>query len=102
MNPARGEASFRVGDAELTLRPSFAALVAAEGEIGPLFAFAERAAAGQLALGEIAVLFDHLSREGRPAAVTRERIGEALVAGGMVAAMPAVKAVLTQVLSGRA
>ncbi len=44
------------------LRPSFAALVAAEEELGPLFALVERAAEGELALSEIAALFDHLSR----------------------------------------
>ena len=102
MNAARGEATFRVGDAELVLRPSFAALVAAEGEIGPLFALAERASEGQLGLSEIAALFDHCSVGARPAAVTREAIGDALVTAGLVAAMPAVRTILTQVLSGRA
>ena len=37
-NPARGEAALRVAGEAVTLRPSFAALVAAEGEVGPLFA----------------------------------------------------------------
>ena len=37
-NMARGEALIRVGGAELTLRPTFAALVAAEDELGSLFA----------------------------------------------------------------
>lgn len=44
-NPERGEAALRVGGATVVLRPSFAALVAAEGELGPLFALVERAAA---------------------------------------------------------
>lgn len=39
-NPARGEAVL----AGYHLRPSFVALVAAEGELGPLFALVERAA----------------------------------------------------------
>lgn len=55
-NPARGEAVLRVGGAELAVRPSFAALVAAEAEIGPLFALVERAAEGRLALGEMTAL----------------------------------------------
>jgi len=37
-NSARGEAGFTVGGAAILLRPSFAALVAAEEELGPLFA----------------------------------------------------------------
>ncbi len=47
-NPVRGEAAIRVAGEMLVLRPSFAALVAAEQELGPLFALVERAAAGRL------------------------------------------------------
>jgi hypothetical protein len=54
-NPARGEAALRVNGEALVLRPTFAALVAAEGELGPLFALVERAADGQLGLTELAV-----------------------------------------------
>jgi hypothetical protein len=45
-NPARGEASLIAGGLALVLRPSFQALVAAEEELGPLFALVERAAEG--------------------------------------------------------
>ena len=38
-NAARGEAAIVVDGESLVLRPSFAALVAAEEELGPLFAF---------------------------------------------------------------
>jgi Phage tail tube protein, GTA-gp10 len=55
-NPARGEASILVGGERLVLRPSFEALVAAEEELGPLFALVERAAAGGLKLAEMAAL----------------------------------------------
>ena len=47
-NPARGEAALTVGGEAILLRPSFAALVAAEEELGPLFALVERAAEGRL------------------------------------------------------
>ena len=40
----------------LVLRPSFAALVAAEEELGPLFALVERASEGRLSLAQIAAL----------------------------------------------
>jgi|SRR4051812_45782947 len=99
-NPARGEASFQVGDAALLLRPSFAALVAAEAELGPLFALVERAADGRLGISEMAALFFHCAAE-RPEAVTRERIGEAIAEGGLAKATPALRMLLTQILQGR-
>lgn len=99
-NPLRGEAALRIGDAEHVLRPSFGALVAAEEELGPLFALVERAADGRLALGEMAALFWHCVRE-RPAELTREAVGEALVAGGLAAATPALRVLLGQILQGR-
>ena len=49
-NPARGEAALTVGGERVILRPSFEALVAAEEELGPLFALVERAAEGALKL----------------------------------------------------
>ena len=62
-NPARGEASLRVAGEALVLRPSFEALVSAEGELGPLFALVDRAAEGRLSLAETAALFWHCVRE---------------------------------------
>ncbi|HEU4959890.1 MAG TPA: gene transfer agent family protein [Sphingomonas sp.] len=99
-NPARGEASVRVGGETLVLRPSFAALVAAEAEVGPLFGLVERAAEGRLGLGEMVALFWHCLAE-RPAGMTRERFGEGVVAGGIAAATPALKVLLGQILAGR-
>lgn len=99
-NPHRGEASLEVGGETLVLRPSFGALVAAEQELGPLFALVERASEGKLALGEIAALFDHLS-SGRPAGITRERIGEAVVAKGLAGVSPLLRLILAQILQGR-
>lgn len=99
-NALRGEAELRVGDAVHVLRPSFAALVAAESELGPLFALVERAADGRLALGELASLFWHCVRD-RPEALTRERVGEAVVAAGLAAVTPALRILLGQILQGR-
>lgn len=99
-NPVRGEAAIRVAGEELVLRPSFAALVAAEAELGPLFGLVERAAAGGLSLAELTGLFWHCLAP-RPEALTRERLGEALVAGGLAAATPALRTLLTQILQGR-
>ena len=99
-NPARGEASFTVGGAEILLRPSFAALVAAEEELGPLFALVERAADGRLGLGEMASLFFHCAAE-LPDGVTLERVGQAITEGGLAKATPALRVLLTQILQGR-
>lgn len=100
-NPHRGEASLRVGGETILVRPSFGALVAAEEELGPLFALVERAAEGRLGVGEMAALFDHLSREGRPVGIDRKRIGEAIVEQGLVAVSPQLKLVLLQILQGK-
>ena len=99
-NPVRGEAQIRVAGETLVLRPSFAALVAAEEELGPLFALVERAAEGRLALGELVGLFWHCLRD-PPAGLTRAAFGEAVAAQGLSAAMPALKALLGQILAGR-
>lgn len=99
-NPHRGECAINVAGETVVLRPTFSALVAAEEELGPLFGLVERASEGQLALREIAALFDHVS-EGRPPAITRERIGEALVEQGLAAISPKVRLLLEQILKGR-
>ena len=99
-NPHRGEASLVVGGETLVLRPTFAALVAAEEELGPLFALVERAAEGRLSLREVAALFDHVST-GRPKAIDRQRIGEAIVAAGLAEVTPALRVLLGQILQGR-
>lgn len=99
-NPLRGEAELRVGETVHVLRPSFAALVTAEDELGPLFALVERAADGKLALAELASLFWHCVSD-RPEALTRERVGEAVVAQGLAAVTPALRVLLGQILQGR-
>lgn len=99
-NALRGEAELRVGERRLVLRPSFAALVAAEAELGPLFALVERAADGRLGLGELAALFWHCMKD-RPEALTREAVGEAVVGQGLAAVTPALRVLLGQILQGR-
>lgn len=100
MNPARGEAALMVDGAGVTLRPSFQALVAAEQELGPLFELIERAAAGRLALAEIAALFWHVVAD-RDDGLTRERIGEAILEAGLAAVTPALRGLIAQILQGR-
>lgn len=99
-NPARGEATITVGGATLILRPSFEALVAAEEELGPLFALVERAADGGLKLAEMASLFWHCIQD-RPEGLAPSRIGVAIAEQGLAKATPALKVLLTQILQGR-
>jgi hypothetical protein len=99
-NPARGEAALMVGGETLVLRPSFEALVAAEDELGPLFALVERAAEGALKVSEMTALFWHCM-SAPPEHVTRERIGAAIAEAGLAKVTPVLKVLLTQILQGR-
>jgi hypothetical protein len=98
-NPARGEAAVVIAGVAHVVRPSFAALVAAEAELGSLLALAERAAEGRLTLAEMAGLIWHCLAD-RPTELTREAVGEALLARGVGAALPALRAILRQLLAG--
>ncbi len=98
-NAARGEAVIQTEHAAYMLRPTFAALVAAEAELGPLFALVERAASGELKLAEMVALFWHCLDESD--AVMRDEFSEAVVGGGLAAATPALKILLGQILGGR-
>lgn len=99
-NAVRGEAALRIAGETVVLRPSFAALVAAEAELGPLFALVERAAAGQLSLAELVGLFWHC-RYASPPALSRETFAESIVASGLAAATPVLRVLLAQILGGR-
>lgn len=97
-NPYRGEASLVLTGRTHVLRPTFAALVAAEEELGSLFALVERAGAGQLRLAEMAALFWHCLAERDD--LTRDDINEAVAAAGLAACAPALRALLSQILKG--
>jgi len=99
-NPLRDEAVLMLGETRLHLRPSFAALVKAESEIGSLFALIERAAAGGLTICELAALLWHCL-DPAPAGMSREAFSEALVAGGLAQATPAFRSLATAILAGR-
>ena len=97
-NPVRGEATLIVRGESHVLRPTFTALVAAEEELGPLFALVERASAGQLRLSELAALIWHCLAN--PGALTRDGVGEAVAAQGLAAASVPLRALLVQILQG--
>ncbi len=98
-NFERGEAVLPLEGREYLLRPTFTALVAAEDELGPLFALVERAGAGQLRLGEIAGLFWHCLAERE--SLSREKVGEAVMAMGLAGVSKPLRLLLKQILQGR-
>jgi hypothetical protein len=97
-NPERGEAVLVIAGTPRLLRPTFTALVAAEDELGPLFALVERASAGQLRLAEMAGLFWHCLAD--HAAIGREAVGEAVAEQGLAACARPLRVLLAQILQG--
>lgn len=97
-NALRGEAVLDIGGTAHVLRPSFTALVAAEEELGPLFALVARAGAGELRLSELTALFWHCLDP--RAALPREAVGEAVVSQGLVACAVPLRLLLGQILKG--
>lgn len=98
-NPVRGEAALTVRGERRVLRPSFAALVAAEEELGPLFALVERAGTGQLALKEMTALFWHCLAD--RTGLTRDDVGEGVLHSGLAASAVPLRALLGAILQGR-
>lgn len=99
VNRARGETALILGDATYRLRPSYAALVATEVEMGPLFALIERAGEGRATLADVTALLWHCL-DPRPEALTRAAFGQALFDSGLVQATQAFRAVLEVALGG--
>ena len=99
-NTARGEATVTIAGRPRILRPTFNALVAAEDELGPLYALVERAGDGQLRLSEVASLFWHCLAD--RADITRDQVGDAVVSAGLAANAAPLRALLYQILQGRA
>jgi len=98
-NPARGETALAIGGQTLTVRPSFAALVTAEQQVGPLFALVEQAAAGTLTLADTVALVFHCL-VGRPNDLTHESFGEQVVEAGIAVLTPVLRTLLGQIVKG--
>ncbi|WP_408590592.1 gene transfer agent family protein [Novosphingobium sp.] len=102
-NPHRGEIALLLDGVAHVLRPTFAALVAVEEEVGPLLAMVERASGGELKLGEMVALFWHCLRDASDAAreaADREAFAEAVTRAGLAACAQPLRALLVQVLKG--
>lgn len=99
-NPVRGEAVLQLGAGAWKLRPSFTALVAAEEELGSLFALVDRAAGGGLKLGELVALFWHCCEPQDGARPSREAIGDHVTAQGLASITPQLRLLLEAILKG--
>ena len=97
-NPHRGEALLTIDGRGHILRPTFAALVATEEELGPLFALVERAGEGKLTLSEMAALFWHCLADQED--VSREQVGAATLQTGLVGCAKPLRTLLGQILQG--
>lgn len=97
-NPLRGEVELQLGDRQLVLRPSFAALVRAEEELGSLLALVERVAAGDVRLQEIGGLFWHCLTGDRG---ERQSFEEALLDAGISNLLPIYRTLLARLFGGR-
>jgi hypothetical protein len=75
------------------LRPTFAALVAAEGEIGSLFQMLDRVANGEVRLAEMAALFWHCLSEPEDRGVFEAELLEC----GPANLLPALRGLLSAV-----
>ncbi len=96
-NPVRGEVCLVLGGVALRLRPSFSALIAAEGEVGSLFRLLERAGSGDVKLAEMGALFWHCLFE-RPC--DRNAFEERVLAAGPVAMLKPYRALLAAIFGG--
>lgn len=96
-NPVRGEVELALPSGSVRLRPSFAALVAAEGEVGSLFTLLERAGAGDLLLGDMAALMWHCAADGQADRAAFER---QLMAAGPRALLAPYRALLASIFGG--
>ena len=99
-NPVRGEVLVSLPAGDCVLRPTFSALVSAEGEVGSLLALLDRAGGGDVRLGDIGPLFWHaLAVPG--AWVDRHAFEAELAGAGLRVLIPPYRSFLSAVFGGR-
>jgi hypothetical protein len=96
-NPLRGEVDIDLADGPCRLRPSFAALVAAEAELGSLFALLDRAGAGDIRLSDMTALCWHCCAA---SGVDRRQFEDAVLRAGVARILPGYRALLQAVFGG--
>lgn len=96
-NPHRGEAALALGASTYRLRPSFAALVAVEEELGSLIALVERAGSGALGIKDIVVLL-HACAVAGGHDISRDDFAAALLKEGVTACIGPLRDILAAVM----
>ena len=100
-NPHRGEVVFETADGRpIPLRPSFAAISAAEASLGPIIAFAARADKG-VSISELGILFHHCACAVDEAAPDAEAFGTLILQRGLVGSLAVFKSLMDAILGGR-
>jgi Phage tail tube protein, GTA-gp10 len=82
----------------IALRPSYGALVAAEEELGSLFALVERATGGALRLSEMVALLWHCRCDD---SLSRAALGDLCVAAGLAKVTPLFRQLLEAAFGGQ-
>jgi hypothetical protein len=95
VNFLRGEATLGA----YHFRPGYAALVAAEAEIGSLFALLERTGDNSVTLSDMMALLWHCLRDA-PATLTRAQFDEDIFARGIAQITPVYRCLIEAALTG--
>jgi hypothetical protein len=88
-----------VGNQLIAFRPSYAALVAAEADIGSLFALVECASSGRLKMHDMIALLWHC-RVDTPATLTFDAFGALCLEAGLSQITPVFRQLIEQALGG--
>jgi hypothetical protein len=99
-NPERGEVALLLRTGPYVVRPTFSALVAAEGEVGSLFQLLERAGAGDVRLTDMAALFWH-GLAGDQRRGDRLQFEKELLDAGVATLVPAYRQLLSGIFGSR-
>lgn len=95
-NPLRGEVDLELPGLLVRLRPTFGALVAAEGELGSLARVLERAGDGDARLADAAALFWHCAAFDGERVEFEQRLAEA----GLARLLPVYRRLLSLIFTG--
>lgn len=99
-NPERGEVALPLPTGTCVIRPTFSALVAAEGEVGSLFQLLERAGSGDVRLSDMGALFWHgLAGDGGWS--DRLQFEKALLEVGLATLLPVYRQLLSGIFGSR-
>lgn len=99
-NPLKGEVEITFGTARHVMRPSFAAIMAIEAELGGVVPLARRAARGDFGLRDLTVIVRAGLNAARGPRFDEAEVGAMILTEGMAHVAGPVRDFLTAVLSG--